>query len=68
MATPDSVVAFGEEFTAAGADWQLHGFGGAMHAFMSEGANMPQMGILYDAKVARRAWDGMALFLKEVLA
>lgn len=68
MAKPDSVVAFGEEFTAAGADWQLHGFGGALHAFMNEGANMPEMGILYDAKVAKRAWDGMAGFLTEVLA
>lgn len=68
MATPDSVVEFGREFTAAGADWQLHGFGGAMHAFMNEGANMPQMGILYDAKVAKRAWDGLGAFLSEVLA
>lgn len=68
MAKPDSVVAWAEEFTEAGADWQLHGFGGALHAFMNEGANMPEMGILYDAKVAKRAWDGMAVFLKEVLA
>ena len=68
MATPDSVVAFGAEFTRDGADWQLHGFGGAMHAFMNEGANMPEMGILYDAKMARRAWDGMAQSLAEVLA
>jgi dienelactone hydrolase len=68
MAKPDSVVAWAEEFTAAGADWQLQGFGGALHAFMNEGANMPEMGILYDAKVARRAWDGLALFLDEVLA
>jgi dienelactone hydrolase len=68
MAKPDSVVAWAEEFTAAGADWQLQGFGGALHAFMNEGANMPAMGILYDAKVAKRAWDGLALFLAEVLA
>ncbi len=68
MAKPDSVVAFGEEFTEAGADWQLHGYGGALHAFMNEGANMPEMGILYDAKVAARAWHGMAGFLSEVLA
>ena len=67
MAKPDSVVAFGEEFTAAGADWQLHGFGGAMHGFMNEGANAREMGILYDARVAKRAWDGMAGFLVEVL-
>ena len=68
MAKPDSVVAFAEEFTAAGADWQLHSFGGALHGFMNEGANSPEMGVLYDAKVASRAWDGMAGFLTEVLA
>jgi dienelactone hydrolase len=68
MVPPAAVVGFGEEFTAAGADWQLHGFGGAMHAFMNEGANIPEMGILYDAKVARRAWAGMAGFLTEALA
>jgi dienelactone hydrolase len=68
MVKPEAVVAFGEEFTAAGADWQIQGFGGAMHAFMNEGANMPEMGILYDARVAKRAWDGLGLFLAEVLA
>jgi len=67
MVPPDTVVAFGEEFTAAKADWQLHGFGGAMHGFMNEGANMPQMGVLYDATVAKRAWDGMADFLTETI-
>jgi dienelactone hydrolase len=41
MAKPDTVVALAEELTDAGADWQLHAFGGAMHAFMVEGANMP---------------------------
>jgi len=68
MATPDSVVAWGEEFTRDGADWQLHGFGGAMHAFMNVGADMPSMGIKYDEKVAARAWAGLADFLNEVLA
>jgi dienelactone hydrolase len=67
MAPPDSVVAFGKEFTEAGADWSLHAFGGALHAFMMEGANMPAMGILYDAAVAARAWTGMASFLQEAL-
>jgi dienelactone hydrolase len=68
MAKPDSVVAWGEEFTRDGADWQLHGFGGAMHAFMNVGADMPAMGIKYDEKVATRAWAGLAAFLNEVLA
>ena len=68
MVKPDAVVGFGEEFTAAGADWQLHAFGGAMHGFMNVGANMPEMGVQYDAKVAERAWTGMSGFLAEVLA
>ncbi len=68
MAKPEDVVAFGAEFTAAGADWQLHAFGGTLHAFMIEGANMPAMGVMYNANAAARAWDGMTGFLAEVLA
>jgi hypothetical protein len=35
---------------------------------MNVGANMPEMGILYDETVASRAWAGLAAFLDEVLA
>jgi dienelactone hydrolase len=68
MAPPDAAVGFGKEFTEAGADWQLHAFGGAMHAFMAEGANMPEMGIQYNAVTAGRAWRALELFLAETLA
>ena len=68
MVPPEAVVAFGKEFTEAGADWQLHAFGGAMHAFMAEGANMPEMGIQYNAVAADRAWRALELFLAETLA
>jgi dienelactone hydrolase len=34
MAPPDAVVALAEELTSMGADWQLHGFGNTMHAFI----------------------------------
>ena len=68
MVKPDAVVGFGEEFTQAGADWQLHGFGGAMHGFMNVGANMPEMGVQYDATAAERAWAGLSGFLTEVLS
>ena len=67
MVKPEAVVGFGEEFTEAGADWQLHGFGGAMHGFMNVGANMPEMGVQYDARIADRAWTGLSAFLAEVL-
>ncbi|HEY2048362.1 MAG TPA: dienelactone hydrolase family protein [Caulobacteraceae bacterium] len=68
MVPPDAVVGFGKEFTEAGADWQLHAFGGAMHAFMAEGANMPEMGIQYNAVAAGRGWRALELFLAETLA
>ena len=51
-----------------GADWQIHAFGGAKHAFMNPGANAPEMGIEYHERTAHRAWTGMAGFLGEVLA
>jgi dienelactone hydrolase len=39
-----------------------------MHGFMNVGADMPEMGIKYDAAVANRAWSGLAAFLNEILA
>jgi dienelactone hydrolase len=39
-----------------------------MHGFMAEGANMPEMGIQYNAVVADRAWRALELFLAETLA
>ena len=67
MAKPETVVTLGQELTEAGADWRIDAFGGAMHAFMIEGANMPAMGIQYNAEVARRAWSGLEAFLNEIL-
>jgi dienelactone hydrolase len=65
MAKPDQVVAFGQEFTAAGADWQLHAFGDTKHAFMNEGVNNPGLGLLYSARAAGRAWKALHLFLAD---
>jgi len=67
MARPEDAVAFGAEFSAAGADWQLHAFGDTKHAFMNEGADAPAMGLKYSERAARRAWDGLTRFLAEVL-
>lgn len=68
MVPPADVVALGAELTEAKADWQIHAHGGAMHAFMNEGANMPEMGILYDARTAGRAWQALLNFLGECFA
>jgi dienelactone hydrolase len=67
MVPPADVVALGQELTEAGADWQLHAYGGTMHAFMARGANAPEMGIQYNERSARRAWETMRDFLAEAL-
>ena len=66
MATPDSVVALGEELTAMGADWQLHGYGNTLHAFTNPEANDPDMGTVYSKSADRRSWMAMRNFLAEL--
>ena len=68
MAPPQDVLAIARELTQAGADWQLHAYGHAMHAFTFERARMPERGIAYHEASARRAWRAMTDFLAEVLA
>lgn len=66
MATPDSVVALGEELTSMGADWQLHGYGNTMHAFTNPEANDPDFGTVYSESADRRSWQAMQNFLTEL--
>lgn len=68
MATPEQVIAFAEEMTAAKADWQLHAYGNTMHAFTNPQANDPAFGTLYNADADRRSWQAIENFLAEVLA
>jgi dienelactone hydrolase len=65
LAPPEDVVALGRELTARGADWQLHAYGGAMHAFMAPFADQPQRGIQYHPVVAGRAWRTLGVFVSE---
>lgn len=62
----DKLRALEDELTAAGADWQIHQYGGAMHAFTNPSANSPDAGALYDEVAARRAWRSMADFLGDL--
>lgn len=66
MATPDNVLGLAKELTAAKADWQIHAYGHAMHAFTAEGANAPERGIKYDRHADRRSWAATLGFLKEM--
>lgn len=65
LATPDAVLGLARELTAAGADWQIHAYGGVGHAFTNPGANMP--GLAYDAAADRRSFAALRDFLAEVL-
>ena len=69
MAPPSAVQALGDEMNAAGADWQLHAYGGVYHAFTNPMANDPDgLGVLYNAEADRRSWQAMKNFLEETLA
>lgn len=68
MVPPSDVVAFGQEMTAAKADWRLLAHGGAMHAFMNPEANDPGFGTVYDKKAADRSWAAFLAFLEECFA
>jgi dienelactone hydrolase len=65
---PEHVVALGRELDAAGADWQLHDYGGVYHAFTNPAAQSRESGALYNARADRRSWRSLCAFLEEVLA
>ncbi|MEM9208564.1 MAG: dienelactone hydrolase family protein [Pseudomonadota bacterium] len=68
MATPDHVLEFAKDMDARGADWQLHAYGNALHAFTNPAAADPEHGLQYDPTAEHRSWDSMQLFLNEVFA
>lgn len=65
MAPPDAALGLAKELTDAGADWQLHAYGHAMHAFTGPGVDSPEHGLQYNAKAASRSWRAMTGFLAE---
>jgi len=67
LAPPDATVALAEELTARGADWQLHAYGHAGHAFTDlSRKNGPNPAIAYEPKADRRSWQAMTNFLAEL--
>ena len=67
MVPPDQVLAFEQEMTEAGVDWQVHVYGGTMHAFTNPAANDPGFGTVYQADADRRSWDTATRFFEETL-
>lgn len=68
MGPVEQVIAFQEELTAAGADWQMHIYGNTMHAFTNPVANDPAFGTVYQPDADRRSWIAMQNFLEEVFS
>ncbi len=68
MVPPADVLAFEQEMTAAGADWQVHAYGHTLHSFTNPEANDPSFGVKFDANANRRSWRSLLNFLEEVLA
>jgi dienelactone hydrolase len=63
---PDHVTMLGKELTAAGCDWQIHCYGGAVHGFTH--ARPPEEGIPFNALADKRSWKSAADFLEECFA
>ncbi|MCF5059347.1 dienelactone hydrolase family protein [Pseudomonas proteolytica] len=61
----EQLPAFEDEMNAAGVDWQLLNYGGAVHSFTDPHANVPGK-MMYDAKTAGRAFQAMHNLLDEV--
>ncbi|TGD73412.1 dienelactone hydrolase family protein [Mangrovimicrobium sediminis] len=68
MATPEQMVGLATELSGAGADWQIHAYGGTLHAFTNPEANDPDFGTVYSASADQRAWQSMQNFFAEVFA
>lgn len=66
MVPPAQVVAFADEMTRTGADWQLLIFGHTQHAFTNPAANDRNLGTVYQADADRRSWLAMKNFLAEI--
>jgi dienelactone hydrolase len=67
LSPPDATVALAQELTASGADWQLHAYGHAGHAFTDASRTEPG-NLAYEPRADRRSWRAMADFLARLFA
>jgi dienelactone hydrolase len=66
MAPPQSLLDLARELSDAGADWQVHAYGGTMHAFTNPQANDPDFGTVYSERASARAHAAIEAFLAEL--
>lgn len=64
---PEQVAAFEREMRAAGVDYRLVRYPGAVHSFtVPEAGNDPSTGMAYNAEADRQSWEEMKQFLKNL--
>ena len=64
---PAEVAAFQDEMRKAKADYTFIAYAGAVHAFtQKEAGNDPSKGAAYQEAAARRSWQHMKDFFKEI--
>lgn len=68
IATSEELHRFEGELERAQIDWQVHSYGGAMHAFANPEASDPASGLLYHPQAAYRSWITVGQFLSETFA
>ena len=66
MVPPKHVLAFQEEMTQAGVDWQFVTYGNTVHAFTNPVANDLDFGTVYNVDADRRSWVAMQDFFAEL--
>ena len=68
MVPLEMVDGFQKEMTGVNADWQLHSYGGAYHAFTNPDANDPALGTQYNQDADKRSWRSMLNFFDEIFS
>jgi dienelactone hydrolase len=67
LCPPDTMVALGRELSEGSADWQIHAYGNAGHAFTDAGMpQTPGREFGYEERADRRSWAAMGNFLAEL--
>lgn len=67
FAPAKQVLEFEDEMRKAGVDWQVHLYGGAVHAFtVPEAGDDPSKGAAYNESADKRSWEVMRQFFNEI--
>jgi dienelactone hydrolase len=67
--TQRDVESFENHMRAAGVNWQVNQYGGAVHAYTDPLAgNNPSIGVAYNAQADRRSWQAMKDFFAEIFS